>query len=128
MEKEKREFFIAGKRVCLGEDKIIYADFSGELTVDIVNSLYDFFKLHKTEMRVNGKVRLFIDITNSKKPSIEARKLTYIFSEDKDMGKIALVGAHPVARVLAAFFMGESRKKDVKFFSTKESAIVWLQE
>ena len=128
MNKAKREFFIGEKRIYLGEDKILYTDWAGELTGEIVNSLYDFFTLHKTEMMVDGKVRLLVDLTNAKKPSMEARKLTYILSEDKDMGKVALLGLNPVAKVIAAFFMGNSKKKDVKFFNTKESAIVWLKE
>ncbi|MDD5528660.1 MAG: STAS/SEC14 domain-containing protein [bacterium] len=128
MEKGKKEFFIGENRLYLGEDKILYADFSGELTVDIINSLYDFFNLNKTKMMNEGKVKILIHLKNPKKSSPEARKLTYTLSKDKNIGKVALLGINPVTKVIASFFMGNSRKKDVKFFNTKESAIVWLKE
>ncbi|MFA5033149.1 MAG: STAS/SEC14 domain-containing protein [bacterium] len=128
MKKQGIEILAGKNRVYFGEDKILYADFVGELTVETLNLLYDFFNLNKSKMMVEGKVKILLDITSLGKPSMEARKLTYMLSLNKDIGKFAIIGLNPVARVIAAFFMGNSQKKDVKFFSTKESAIEWLKE
>ena len=52
-----------------------------------------------------------------------ARKVFQELAEHKKQGKNAFYGMHPVARVLAAFFMGMSKKKDMGFFKTKEQAV-----
>ena len=48
--------------------------------------------------------------------------------ENEKIGKVALFGLHPVARVIAAFIMGITRKKDMRFFKSKEEALAWLKE
>lgn len=73
------------------------------------------------------KINLFVDLTNAGKPTSQARKVYKTISEDERIGKIALVGLHPVARVLAASLMMISGKKDLRFFKNKEEAIAWLK-
>jgi hypothetical protein len=128
MKKQKKEIQIGPNKLYFEEDKIFYAILVGDLSAEIVKASYEFFERNKNENMVNGKVRIFADLTNSGKPSTEARKLTYLFSESKDIGKFALIGMNPVAKVIAAFFMGSSKKKDVKFFNTREGAIEWLKK
>ncbi len=48
--------------------------------------------------------------------------------EDKIFGKVALFGLHPVARVVASFFMGATKKKDMRFYKTRGEALAWLKE
>ncbi|MDD5528661.1 MAG: STAS/SEC14 domain-containing protein [bacterium] len=128
MKKQEKEIWAGQNRLCFGEDKILYATLVGDLSAEIVNTLYVFFEQNKNENMVDGKVRFFVDLTNSGKPSMEARKLTYALSESKDIGKFAIIGMNPVARVIAAFFMGNSRKKGMKFFNTREEALEWLKK
>jgi len=48
--------------------------------------------------------------------------------EHERTGKVALFGLNPVARVIASFVMGVTRKKDMRFFKTREEALAWLRE
>jgi hypothetical protein len=43
-------------------------------------------------------------------------------------GKMAYFGMHPVARVIASFMMGVTRKQNMRFFKTREEALAWLKE
>jgi hypothetical protein len=128
MKNKEKEIKLGPNRLYFGEDKIFHAILVGDLSAEIVNISYEFFERNKNENMINGKVRIFADLTHSGKPSMEARKLTYLFSESKDIGKFAIIGMNPVAKVIAAFFMGNTRKKDIKFFNTKEDAIEWLKQ
>ena len=48
--------------------------------------------------------------------------------EDEKIGKVALFGLHPVARVIASFVMGVTKKEDMRFFRTKEEALAWIKD
>lgn len=128
MKKQKIEIQLGPNKLYFGEDKIFYVILIGDLSAEIVNASYEFFERNKNKNMVDGKVRFFVDLTNSGKPSLEARKLTYDLSESKDIGKFAIIGLNPVAKVIAAFFMGNSKKKDMKFFNTREDALEWLKK
>jgi hypothetical protein len=48
--------------------------------------------------------------------------------ENERTDRIAIFGLHPVARVIASFIMGVTKKKEMRFFKTKEEALRWLKE
>ena len=50
------------------------------------------------------------------------------YTENEVMGKIAFIGMNPVSRVLASFFMGITKKREMQFFKTKEDALTWLEK
>jgi len=83
------------------------------------------YKLMNT---VEGKVHALVDLNKAGKVSPKARKRQVEISEHEKTAKVALFGLHPVARVVASFFMGVSRKKDMRFFKTREEALAWLKE
>ena len=126
MKKQEIGVMPGKNKLYFGEDKILYATIVGEYTTEMAKLTYEFFELHKTKMMVDGKVKLFIDLTSARKASAGAKELMHLFS--KDIGKIALIGFNPVARVIASFFIGNSTKKDINFFNTQEDAIEWLKE
>ena len=82
----------------------------------------------KLSNMIEGKLKLIVDLTHGGKSSPEARKIFKELSELERTGKIALIGIHPVARVIASFVMGISKNKDMRFFKTKEEALAWLKE
>ena len=45
----------------------------------------------------------------------------------KIIRKMALYGEHPLSESLSAFFMGINRKKEMRYFKTKEAAVAWLR-
>ncbi|MFA4853027.1 MAG: STAS/SEC14 domain-containing protein [Bacteroidales bacterium] len=122
----EREIQVGENRVYLGEDNIIFFTAVGEHSDKMAAKINEaIIKLGDT---VKGKVNLFVDLSKAGKSSPEARKIWQKSSEYEKAGKTALVGLHPVARVLASFVMGVSRKQDMRFFKTKEEALAWLKE
>ena len=77
--------------------------------------------------RVSGKINYLIDLNLAGKSTPYARKKWQTLSESTKTNKVAIFGMHPVARVLAAFVMGVSSKKEMLFFKTKEEAVHWLE-
>ena len=75
--------------------------------------------------QVEGKVNTLIDLNKAGKTSTAARKKQKEISEHEKVGKVALFGLGPVAKVIASFFMGISMKKDMQFFKTREEASEW---
>ena len=126
MEKKVKEIVVGEHRFYLGEDNIIYVTIVGELneknTIAMRNIFYSLLS------KVDGKVKVFADNNRSKKPTAEARKIFKEMTEHEKVGKIAILGLHPVARMLAAFITGLSRNKDIQVFKTKKEALAWLKK
>ena len=77
---------------------------------------------------VEGKLNVLVDLNKSGLPSAGARKEGLKGFEGKRIGKVGFFGLHPVARVIAAFVIGKSKKEDMRFFKTKEDALAWFKE
>ena len=121
-----REIWVGESRFYLGEDNIIRITIVGELDEETQIGINEAgYKLMNT---VEGKVHALIDLNKAGKVSPGARKRQVEISEYEKTAKVALFGLHPVARVVASFFMGVSRKKDMRFFKTREEALAWLKE
>ena len=127
MEEKDREIIIDAGKLYLGDDNIIYIDpFEGDMDEKLA------IKACEAALRlmnmIEGKVNALIDLNKVGRQSTEARKRWQDWADNEKTGKIAYVGLHPVARVLASFVMGVSRNKDMCFFKTKEEALTWLKE
>ncbi len=76
----------------------------------------------------DGKVNVMVDLNYAGKPSLNARKVAKeIMSRDK-IEKIAFVGMHSVAGVIASFMIKFLNKNEAQFFNTKQEALNWIQE
>jgi len=73
-------------------------------------------------------VKSIVDLNFAGKQSPKARQLGQEIINNEKMGKIAIWGVHSVARVIAEFFIGVSKKKDIRFFKSEEDALVWLKK
>ena len=126
MEEKEREIWIGENRVYLGEDNILYVTLSGEVDeeteIEINEACYKLLNM------IEGKVKTLIDLNKAGKTSPGARKRQREISEHEKIGRVALCGMHPVARVVASFVMGVSSNKDMRFFNSKEEALAWLKE
>ena len=121
----EREIWIGENRLYLDVD-LLYIYLVGEMddkTAVVMKEAY--FKLNNM---IDGKVDAIIDLNKVGKQSTVARKTWKELSENEKCGKLALFGMHPVARVVASFVMGVTKKKDMRFFKTKEDALAWLKE
>ena len=126
MEEKDREIWVGGNRVYLGEDNILCLTILGEVDEKIEIGINE--ACLKLMNMVEGKVNTLVDLNKAGKTSPGARMRQKEISEHEKVGKVALFGLHPVAKVLASFFMGISKNKDMRFFKTKEEALAWLKE
>jgi len=123
----EREIWVGENRCYLGENNIIYITSVGMKDDKIAIAIKDAYI--KMANMVEGKVDLLIDANKGGQPSSEARRIIQGgILENEKTGKVSILGAHPVARVLGAFIMGVSKKKDLRFFKTREKALAWLKE
>jgi len=122
----EREIWVGESKLHLGEDNILHVTVVGEVDDKAAAAIRETD--NKFKSMVEGKLHILGDLNKAGKQSAEARKIWKELTEDDRTGKIAMCGMHPVARVLASFVMGVSRKKDMRFFKTKEEALTWLKK
>ena len=126
MEEKDRDIWIGESRLYLGEDNILYGTVVGEQTEKMPIALKE--AIDKMKNMVEGRVNVLVDLNKAGQLSSGARKIGRETLEDEKVGKVALFGLHPVARVIASFVMGVTRKQNMRFFKTKEQALAWLKE
>ncbi len=126
MEEIDREIWIGENRLFLGEDNIL--DIINVGVTDEKTAIAMKEAVLKLMNMVEGKVHTLTDLTKAGKTTPEARKVFQKLSEHEKQGKNAFFGMHPVARVIASFFIGSSKKEEMRFFNTKEEALAWLKE
>lgn len=126
MEESDREIRVGKNRIYLDDDNILYITIVGELNEKIALEVKEV--ISKLEDVPGRKRNIIVDINKAGKISSDARKIFKELIEDGKTERIAIFGAHPVARVIAAFGIGLSQKKDLRFFKTKEEALAWLNE
>ena len=126
MEEKEREIQVGENKIYLREDNIISLDIVGEIDEDKAKNIcaasLKFMKM------LEGKVHTLVNNNKAGKQTAQARKIFREFVKHDRYGKCAIFGAHPVARVIASFFIGVTGVKDSRFFKTKEEALVWLKE
>ncbi|MBN1410372.1 MAG: hypothetical protein JW969_05975 [Spirochaetales bacterium] len=129
MGENDREIRIGENRVYLGEDDIYYFTFIGDLNEE---TALEFRQAIMTlNERFGKKVRGSIsDINRLKSMSYKARQILREWDEEMDTTSAyaTIVGLHPVARVIASFFMRAVPFKGLQFFKTIEEARAWLKE
>jgi hypothetical protein len=127
VEEKDREVLIDRNRVYLGQEGIIYITSVGWKDEQIALDLRDAYL--KLANMVEGKVDLLVDASRAGQPSTRARR---IFQEDilehEKTGKVAIIGACPVAAVIVSFLRRVTGKGDMSFFSKKEAALKWLKK
>jgi hypothetical protein len=122
----ERDTWVGKNRLYLDEDNILNHILVGKQDDQTVLAIHNAsLKMRST---VEGKVNMLVDLNQAGKPSNKARELGKDMSENEKVGKIALFGLHPVARVLAIFFLRITKKVDIRFFKTKKEALQWLKE
>jgi len=126
IDEKDREIWVGENRLYLDEDNILCVTNIGEIdektAIEIKEAVLKLMNM------VEGKVHTLTDLNKAGKTASQARKVFQGLAEHEKQGKNAFYGMHPVARMLASFFMGISKKKDMHFFKTKEEALEWLKE
>ena len=122
----EREFRVMQNTIKLLDDNILYIEAVGEQTDELAYVIQNQYK--RIYSLFPGKVKQLVNINKSGKSSIAAREMYKEMGKDELTEKVAVYGAHPVARVLAAFIIGVSDVKNTRFFKTEEEALLWLKE
>ena len=120
------EYVIEKNRTCLIEDNIIYVIASGEQTDELAIQQKQVCEI--LGKQINGDLFYLIDVNSCGKNSPGARAIWHQLSEDKKTAGVAVFGIHPVAKVIASFVIGISRKKNMRFFKTKEESLSWINQ
>ncbi len=116
-----------GNRMFHDEDNIIHDILVGDIDEESARSRIDAMK--EFANTVDGKIKLLADCNKCGKPSSKARKIVKEVTENYDkLGKHAIVGVNPIARIIGSFILRATKKKDIRFFKTKEKALAWLRE
>ena len=126
MEEKDGEIRIGESRYYLEENNIMHAVEVG--VIDDQKALAIKETYLKVLDTVKGQVNILVDLNKAKKPSAKARKILNEISENERVDRVAHFGVHPVARVMASFLMGFSKKKEIRFFKTGEEALKWLKK
>ncbi len=127
IDETSREIWVGKNRIYLGGDNIIYITNVGEIDEKMAISIIE--AVVKLTNQVEGTVHTLTDLKKAGKTSPRARKVFQeLTDQEGTQGKIAFFGVHPVARVIGTFFMGISKKKDMRFFKSKEEALAWINE
>jgi hypothetical protein len=126
MEEKDRGIWVADNRLYLDEDNILHVIRVGvvdkEAAIEIASSALKLVEL------VDGKVKILTDLNRAGGSSSGARKVYQEMLEHVKLDRLALCGLHPVARVIASFTMGVTKKRTVRFFTTKAEALAWLKD
>ena len=122
----EREIWVGESRLYLGEDNILYETLVGKQDLETVIAIMEIHD--KFRSLVEGNLNVLIDLNKTGQPTSQARKTGLERLEKEGYGKIAMFGMHPVARVLASFIMGVTKKEDMRFFKSKDEALAWLKE
>jgi hypothetical protein len=124
--KEERDYRIGKNRVYLGDDNTLNMILIGDIDYETGMAILDVGG--RLMSMVEGKVNCLVDFNSAGKFSSAARRTGLEIIDNDKTGKVAIFGTHPVARVLASFVIGMSRKKDMRFFKTREEALAWLRK
>lgn len=121
----KREIVAGQNRIYLDDDNILHYINVGEIDDECARLSCE--AMAELDSMVDGPVNYLIDLNRGGKTTPGARKQLKDYTESTVKGKLALWGLHPVARMLAAFFVNITSKKEMKVFKTEEEAIRWLK-
>ncbi|MCB4792813.1 MAG: STAS/SEC14 domain-containing protein [Elusimicrobia bacterium] len=125
-EVSEREIWVGETKIYSGEDNILYITAAGDSDEKMAAAMREVEV--KFINMAQGKVNLLIDINRCGKQSPEARKIRQEVSDHEKVGKVAVFGMHPVARVIASFVISITKRKNNKFFKNREDALAWLKE
>ncbi len=125
MDNINEEIWIEQNKLYFSMDNILYVTIVGEPELDIALKIKEItYKIYNTS---DKKVDVLVDLNEAGKGPPAVRKIWKQLSEHKNVGKIAQIGLHPVARMLAKYSLAMSKNNNIQFFKTKEEALKWLK-
>jgi hypothetical protein len=112
-----------GNHVLYIENNILFSITSGNYYEE---NAFEIKEVVLDLLKSRNSLNMFVDMNKIGKVTPEARKISNDIMVHEKINKIAFVGVHLVARVVAEFIMQFSGNKKSKFFKNKEDALIWL--
>lgn len=124
--KIEAETIIGQGKVFIDENKIIHAipvgDIDGATAAAFVASINRYMN------GIGKNASGIVDLNKCGKQTTEARQIFKTLNDNENVGRLAFLGFHPVAKVLANFAITFSKNRNIHFFTTEEEALAWLME
>ncbi len=126
MTRVRKEFMVGENSFHLDEENILHITIKGEHDDDTARNIQGAM----TELldHAGRPVDIIADNNKGDKNSPTARKIYKKLAAHEKIGRIAVFGMHPVARVTAQFVIRAMPHDRVRFFRTEEKAMKWLRE
>lgn len=121
---EKNEKWVGQTRIRLVEGKLIQVDVHGGGDERRAMAIRD--RVVELLEGVSVPVDVMVCLDRASKSNYKARRIWREMAHDPKFRKIAMVGAHPVARVLASFAMDLAGTTRMRFFATEQAAAEWI--
>lgn len=121
----EKEFRIKDNKIFLLEDHIIYIEAYGEQTDEIAITHLNHNRILVKQF--SGKINYLINLNDAGKSFPKARRIWLELSEAETTNKTALFGMHPVAKLLASFVIGVTKRKNMRFYHSRVEAVNWLK-
>ncbi len=118
-----------GHKIHMGDDGILYLSFIGDVGKEDWNAYLNAIQLYLNNATAERPVHFLVDSSQLDKISASARRslIDSFRNTDPRVGKTALMGTSPYARVLTGFVLKATGRKDIRFFATEEEALAWLR-
>jgi hypothetical protein len=120
-----KEISVGKSKLFLRDDDILTIVVVGDINATIAEGICEAARKLKEGIRISDDAKILVDNTLSGKQSPEARRI-FEFQTKEGQDTVAIFGLHPVARVLASFFIKTFSKGKSRFFSSQEEAVNWL--
>ncbi|MEZ5070552.1 MAG: STAS/SEC14 domain-containing protein [Bacteroidales bacterium] len=119
------EYNVGTNKVVIREDRIVHITVIGEQDDAIAQGFLDFHE--KAHNIVGGKIRYLIDINQTGKASPMARRVYKQLGEMETTERVALYGAHPLAKLVGNMVLSTFARNEAKFFNDEKSALQWIR-
>ncbi|MBN1951908.1 MAG: hypothetical protein JW801_11970 [Bacteroidales bacterium] len=114
------EFLIGTNKIFLAPPSTVFVIAIGEQTEKIALKHREHHQILAESF--SKEINYLIDLNQCGKNHPGARSVWVELSERESTRKVALVGLHPVARVIASFVMNFTKNSSTRFFSSREEA------
>lgn len=116
-------------KICLGDDYLLDVSVHGEMNETDALEIFEKSKEIIAMAEKEGKyIRVLVNLNNAKPPSSKARKILARVDAQERVKRVAFWGLSPVSRVIANFLIAIGKREKMRFFSTEEEALSWVEE
>jgi hypothetical protein len=112
------------------KEKIGRVSIIGVVDLELTKKIIDGVIKNRIQMGKGKKIDWLIEVKNVKNAilSTQIRRTIAETMKTRTFGKVAVIGASTIIKLIVQFIMIASGKKNVRLFSTEKEALRWLKE